>query len=66
MLRPMLAGVDVVKHLTEPPTAIMSSKKQVERLSNRSGGGGGGKMQGREVNEIDCKKKLKGRWSVKG
>jgi hypothetical protein len=26
--RPMLAGVDVVKHLTEPPTAIMSSKKK--------------------------------------
>jgi hypothetical protein len=25
----MLAGVDVVKHLTEPPTAIMSSKKKI-------------------------------------
>jgi len=29
MLRPMFSWVDVVKHRTEPPTAIMSSKKQV-------------------------------------
>jgi hypothetical protein len=28
MLRPMFSGVDIVKHLTEPPTAIMSSKNK--------------------------------------